>query len=153
MPVKLEELTIQVFAAFSNTFKKKVKRGFNKAFGNEVVEIRLNPSLFDGACSSLSYLIQESGIDKDVNEVTKELWSKIATYKKGTRRILAREHYELCLSASEGKKPFPFRAYHYPAKVLFESEDSKHIAAHTFLYCWSGTLFPELSLWLAQRLI
>jgi len=86
LPVKLEELTIQVFTVFLNTSKKKVKRDSNEAFGDKELEIRLKPSSFDGACSSLSYLFQESGIDKDVNEVTKELWSKIAAYKKGTRR-------------------------------------------------------------------
>ena len=73
LPVKLEKLTIQVFTAFLNTFKKKVKRGSNKTFGDEELEIRLKPSSFDGACSSLPHLFQESGIDKDVNEVTKEL--------------------------------------------------------------------------------
>jgi len=133
LPVKLEELTIQVFTAFLNTFKKKVKRGSNEAFGDEELEIRLKPSSFDGACSSLSHLFQESGIDKDVNEVTKELWSKIVAYKKGTRRISAREHHALGLSASEGKKPLSFRAYRYLARVLFESGDPEHIAAHTFL--------------------
>ena len=133
LPIKLEELTIQVFTVYWKTFKKKVKRGSNKAFGNEEVEIRLKPTSFDGACSSLSHLFQESGVDKYVNEVTKGLWSNITIYKKGTRNISAREHHELGLSALEEKKPLPFRAFWYLARVLFESEDPTYIVAHTFL--------------------
>ena len=81
-----------------------MKRGSNEAFGDDELEIRLKPSSFDGACSSLSHLFQELGIDKDMNEVTKELWSKIVAYKKGTRHISAREHHALGPLALEGKK-------------------------------------------------
>ena len=33
----------------------------------------------------------------------------------------------------EGKKALPFEAYKYLAKILFESSEPEHVAAHTFL--------------------
>ena len=133
LPIKLEELSVDVFTSYLNTFKKKVKRTSGEDFGDTETEIRLKPSLIGGATSSLSHLFQESGIDKDVNKVTKELWACLASYKKGTRRISARQHHKLGLSATEGKKPLPFRAYCHLAKILFESENAEYIAAHSFL--------------------
>ena len=37
------------------------------------------------------------------------------------------------MAATEGKKPLPFRAYNYLAKILFESDEPEHVVAHTFL--------------------
>ena len=61
------------------------------------------------------------------------MWACLASYKKGTRRISARQYHKLGLSATEGKKPLPFWAYCHLAKILFESENAEYIAAHAFL--------------------
>ena len=39
----------------------------------------------------------------------------------------------LGLSTDKGKKPLPFAAYKYLAKILFESKKAEHVGAHTFL--------------------
>ena len=44
------------------------------------------------------------------------------SYKKGTRRLAAKERKQLGLAATEGNKPLPFRAYKYLAKFFFESD-------------------------------
>jgi hypothetical protein len=95
--------------------------------------IRLSPSSYDAACSALSHLFTESGISKEENESTKELWTKLGAYKKGTRRLGVKEKDKMGLSTDEGKKPLSFTAYKYLAKVLFESSKAEHVAAHTFL--------------------
>jgi hypothetical protein len=46
--------------------------------------IHLSPSSYDGTCSALSHLFTESGISKEENELTKELWTKLGAYD--TRR-------------------------------------------------------------------
>ena len=95
--------------------------------------IRLSPSSYDGACSALAHLFTESGIGKDSNDTTRELWTKLSFYKKGTRRLRVKEKSELGLSMIEGKRPLSFAAYKFLAQVLFESNKPEHVAAHTFL--------------------
>ena len=134
IPVKLEHLEFKIFARFLATFKKKVKKRNiqdNVVISESEVEIRLGPSSYDGACSALSHLYLESGLDKEIT--SKELWAKLSSYKKGSRRKGAAEKKELGMAATEGKKPLPFKAYKYLAKILFESEKPEHVSAHTFL--------------------
>ena len=136
LPVHLESLSFKVFSRYLSTFKKRVKKRSLHPGENVVIKtsedklICLSSSSYDAACSALSHLFQESRIDKEATETTKELWTKIACYKKGTRRISAKERDELSLSQVEGKKALPFEAYKYLAKILFESEAPEHIAAH-----------------------
>jgi hypothetical protein len=49
------------------------------------------------------------------------------------RRVGGKEKRLLGLSTEEGKKPLPFAAYKYLAKVLFESKKAEHVGAHAFL--------------------
>ena len=139
LPVKLESLGFQIFSQYLSTFKKRVKKRTLHPAENVVVAtgddklIRLSSSSYDAASSALSHLFQECRIKKDVTETTNDLWTKIAAYKKGTRRLSAKEKKELGLSQVEGKKALPFEAYKYLAKILFESDKPEHIAAHTFL--------------------
>ena len=93
-PIKLDLLTFKIFARFLSTFKKSVKKRKRSSADNmdiqyEEVQIRLGISSFDGACSALSHLYLECGLDKEV--ISKELWSKLSTYKKGTRRKYTKE--------------------------------------------------------------
>jgi len=136
LPINLEILDFTIFTRYLYTFKKKVKKRDSE--GNVSVDdgektIWLSPSSFDGACSALSHLFTESGISKEKTDITKELWTKLSSFKKGTRRVLAKEKKKLGLSTIEGKKPLPFCAYEYLAKILFESDKAEYVAAHTFL--------------------
>ena len=81
---------------------------------------------------SETHLCLECGIDKE--KTSKELWTQVSSYKKGTGRLAVKERKHLGLAATEGKKPLPFRAYKYLAKILFESDEPEHVAAHTFLF-------------------
>jgi len=135
IPIKLDILSFTIFTRFLSTFKKRVtKRTSPEASTvDDSATIRLSPSSYDAACSALSHLFTESGISKEENESTKELWTKLGAYKKGTRRLGVKEKDKMGLSTDEGKKPLPFTAYKYLAKVLFESSKAEHVAAHTFL--------------------
>jgi hypothetical protein len=80
MPVKLELLDFKTFSRFLSTFKKRVKK--RKVKGNVIVseldvEIRLSPSSYDVACSALSHLYRECGLDKE--KTSKELWYATTT--------------------------------------------------------------------------
>ena len=98
---------------------------------NSSVRIRLSPSSYDASCSSLSNIYLECGIDKE--KTSKELWTQLSSYKKGTWRLAVKERKQLGLAATEGKKPFPFRAYKHLAKILFESDEPEPVTAHIFL--------------------
>ena len=71
---------------------------------------------------SETHLYLECGIDEE--KTSKELWTQLSSYKKGSRRLAVKERKQLGLAATEGKKPLPFRAYKYLAKILFESDES-----------------------------
>ena len=125
LPVILELLSFAVFTRYLSTFKKTT--------ADTNTQIRLSASSFEAACSALSNLFNESGIPKDVNDVTKELWRELTAYKAGNKKAGLKEKTELGLSVVEGKKPLPFKAYMYLAQILFESNSPEHVAAHTFL--------------------
>ena len=55
------------------------------------------------------------------------------SYKKGTRRLAIKERKQLDLAATEGKNQLHFCAYKYLSKILFESDEPEHVAAHIFL--------------------
>ena len=97
-----------------------------------VVDIRLSASSFDQACSSLAHLYHDCNIDR-TQGVSKDLWTKLGTYKNGSHREAARERKKLGLSTTEGKKHLPFAAYRYLANILFRSSSAEHVPAHTFL--------------------
>jgi len=133
-PIKLKELDFVVFSRYLATFKKKITR--KRKTQDVVMEgmsaiVRLSHSSFDGACSALSHLYHDCGLDKDV--VSQDLWHKLGSYKRGSRRAGAQQKKKLGLNQTEGKAALPFAAYRYLASVLFESEDPEDVAAHTFL--------------------
>ena len=123
IPIKLDILLFKIFTRFLSTFKKTVtKRKLpNATMVDDSATIRLSQSSYDAASSTLSYLFTESGISKEHNEMTKELWTKLSGYKKGTRLLGVREKDKIGLSMDKGEKPLLFFAYKYLAKVLFEA--------------------------------
>lgn len=124
IPIILQLLSFAIFTRYLKTFKKTT------ADNNQ---IRLSASSFESGCSALSYLFSESGIAKDVNETTKELWRELTSYKSGNKKASLKEKSQLGISIVEGKKPLPLKAYMYLAQILFESDKPEHVAAHTFL--------------------
>ena len=112
IPIKLEKLNFKDYARFLSTFKKTVKK--RNIVGTIVVsnssfKIRLRPSSYDASFSALSHPYLECGIYKE--KTSKELWTQLLSYKKGTRRLAIKESKQLGLAAIEGKNPLPFRAY------------------------------------------
>ena len=130
-PVRLADLTFQVYVRYLDTFKKRAVKRSTCGDKDETVYVRLGQSAFDGATSALSHLYTECGLDKHI--ISKDLWTKLTPYKQGSRRLAASEKKKLGLSTVEGKKHLPFAAYRKLAKILFESEKPEHIHAHTFL--------------------
>jgi hypothetical protein len=124
IPVNLQLLSFAVFTRYLSTFKKITA---------DNTQVRLSASSYEAGCSALSHLFSESGIAKDVNETTKELWRELTAYKAGNKKAGLKEKNMLGISIVEGKKPLPFKAYIYLAQILFESDKPEHIAAHTFL--------------------
>ena len=57
----------------------------------ENANVHIHPSVspFDQACSSLAHLYHDCQVDRD--RVSKDLWTKLGTYKKGYHREAARE--------------------------------------------------------------
>ena len=73
-PVKLGALTFKIFTGYLGTFKKQVKNSRPRSgTKGATVLICLGASVFDGACSALSHLYHEGGLDKEV--LSKDLWS------------------------------------------------------------------------------
>lgn len=137
-PVVLGKLSFMEFARYLATYKKTVTTKKKRSRSDTTVsaggaKICLSASSYDAACSALAFLFTECGVPKDYNEVTKDLWNQIGLYKKGVRRTGAKQRKKLGLTTSEGKKPLPFKAFEYLARILFESDKPEHIAAHTFL--------------------
>ena len=73
----------------------------------------------------------DSGKNKEAT--SPQLWSKLSSYKKGSRRIAASEKHDLGLKLTEGKKALSFQAYKCLAEILFRSEKIEHIVTQTFL--------------------
>ena len=133
IPVKLEYLSFQIFSRYMGTFKKKVKTKKPTAtansdgttneditIGHGEAEIQLSSSSYDGACSALNHLFIESFTEKDVNDITKDLWCRFSRYKKGMRRKGVQQKGELGLSLAEGKKPLPIAAYKELSKIYLK---------------------------------
>jgi hypothetical protein len=144
-PLFLDKLEFRTIAHFISTFNKKYTRTTNAA-GDEtvvpvqagdtpdnVINVRLHKSSYDGFTSSLAFLHKECGIPRDINPTVKKMWETISQYKKGTVRDGARQRKELGIRSSEGKDPLPFAAYVYLAEILHKSKDPEHIAARLFL--------------------
>ena len=139
--LNVAKLDFRVFSRYLATFKKIIQKkkygdqdgveDRNVVMDTEDIHIRLSASSFDSSCSSLAHLYHDCHIDREV--VSKELWRKLGTYKKGSRREAARERKKLGLSMTEGKKHLPFAAYRYLAGILFTSASPEHVPAHTFL--------------------
>ena len=53
--------------------------------------------------------------------------------QKGRKETICKRKEHIGLAATEGKKPFPFRAYEYLAKQFFESDEPEHVTTHNFL--------------------
>ena len=84
-PIKFDEFSFNIFAAFLKTFKKTVtKRSRPSEDATTVVTttmtIRLGAGSFSGACSALAFLFVECGIEKDATPNSKDLWRKISLY-------------------------------------------------------------------------
>lgn len=140
-PINFDALSFNAFAAFLKTFKKTVtKRGAATSTEEDetvietaTVTIRLGAGSFSSACSALSHLFTECGVDKAATAASRNMWRKIALYLKGARRTNARERQEHGLRTSEGKDPMPYQAYVHLCKILAMSSDPEHIATHFFL--------------------
>ena len=137
-PIKFEEFSFNIFAAFLKTFKKTVtKRSRPSEDSTTVVTttmtIRLGAGSFSGACSALAFLFVECDIEKDATQNSKDLWWKVSLYMQGAHRTVVREHQALGLCMIEGKDPMPFPAYVKLASILAQSLDPEHVAAHLFL--------------------
>ena len=88
-PIDFEKFTFNAFAAFLKTFTKKISQR-NTCDGDETVivtatevTIRLGAGSFSNACSAISHLFTECGIDKGTTTTSKHLWKKNALYLKG----------------------------------------------------------------------
>ena len=107
-PVMLERLSFKIFSRWLSTFKKKVtkRKAVQPADDEETVVvaikesalIRLSSSSYDGACSALSHLFTESGTEKEKNKNTADVWAKLSSFKKGTRRLAVKENLKHGLS-------------------------------------------------------
>ncbi len=137
-PIKFEEFSFNIFAAFLKTFKKTVtKRSRHSDDATTVVITTMNICLgvgsFSDACSALAFLFVECGIEKDATQNSKDLWRKISLYMQGACRTVAREHQALGLCMIEGKDLMPFPAYVKLASILAQSPDPEQVVAHLFL--------------------
>ena len=98
-PIKLKDLDFVVFSRYLATFKKKItrKRRTQEVVmeGNKAI-VRLSHSSFDGACSALSHLYNDCGLDKDA--ISQDLWHKLGSYKRGSRRAGAQQKKKLGLN-------------------------------------------------------
>ena len=101
-PVILENLTFVIFSRYLSTFKKTVQQRQGRS-----PTIRLTKVSFDGACSALSFLFLECGVSKEKAN-SRELWTKLGTYKRGSSRRGAQERKKLGLSTVEGGKTSAF---------------------------------------------
>ncbi|KAL3778149.1 hypothetical protein ACHAWO_010885 [Cyclotella atomus] len=144
-PLFLEKLDFRTLAHFLHTFHKPYTRTTNAA-GNQtvvpvqagdspdnVINVLLHRSSYDGVASSLANLFTECGVARDINPTIKSMWEMIAIYKKGTTREGAKQRKELGLRSNEGKDPLPFDAYCYLADVLHRKKEPKYQEAHLFL--------------------
>ena len=85
--VKLEHLTFTLFSRFLSIARKNLKRGIQEQVKvkNQSVEVRLNASTYEGACSALLHLYHDLG--KNKKATSPQLCPKLSSYKKVSRRI------------------------------------------------------------------
>jgi hypothetical protein len=139
-PVKFDNLTFNAFASFLKTFNKRITKRTathtaddTTVIASTTVTIRLSAGSFSNACSALSHLFTECGIDKATSDTSRDLWRKLALYLKGCRRTGARERAEHGLRNTEGKDPMPLAAYVHLAQILSQSSNPEYIVCHLFL--------------------
>ena len=125
IPINFHSLTFTIVSRYLATFKRTIKKN------GEIVEVRLNSSAYDSACSALSHLYTESGLDKST--VNPGLWLKLSSYKKCSRRMLANQKKKFGLKLTERKKPLSFQVYKKLCEILFKSNKNSDIPAQTFL--------------------
>jgi hypothetical protein len=128
-PIKLENINFAKYSRFLGTFRKVVKGKDSNDGGKVIVRLRL--SSFEAHCSALAYLFTEC--DKDRDATCPGLFNELSKYKKGTRRMSAKERKKHGLKTTEGKKHLPFKGYVRLAEILFKSENKEYVQAHTFL--------------------
>ena len=93
-PIDFELLTFNVFAAYLKTFKRTIKRKRARVNPDDnqtviktsTITIRLCAGSFNNACSALSHLFTECGVDKSATEVSITMWRKIALYREAKTR-------------------------------------------------------------------
>jgi len=129
IPIRLENLNFDLISRFLATLKR-VAKGMKDNNGRKVV-VRLKLSSYEAYCSALSHLFTECG--KDRESTCPGFFGELSKYKKGARRLAAKERRELGLRITEGKKPLPLKAYRRLAEILFNSEKKEYVQAHTFL--------------------
>ena len=137
-PLNFENLSFNAISHYLQTMRKSLKRAKPSSddaniMVTETITLRLTASSFDGVCSSLANLFTECEVPKDVSAATKDMWLRLSTYKKGSRRASARERREVGLCTAEGKGPLPVKCLQYLAEVLHRSKEPEHIAALFFL--------------------
>jgi hypothetical protein len=153
-PLNFENLSFNAISHYLQTMRKSLKRAKPSSddaniMVTETITLRLTASSFDGVCSSLANLFTECEVPKDVSAATKDMWLRLSTYKKGSRRASARERREAGLRTAEGKDPLPVKCLQYLAEVLHRSKEPEHIAA-LFFCCWNGTFFL-MPIWLLMH--
>ena len=105
-----------IFAQYFATFKKTVTKRSCSGAEDKTLAIRLGKSAFEGTTSSLSHLYLECGLKKE--NVSKDLWAKSSTYKKGSTRTAASERKKLEISTVKGKKTFAVCGVPPPCKAF-----------------------------------
>ena len=128
IPISLEKLTFQIFTRYLSSFKKKIKKKNTGGDENDEVSVRMSTSKYDGECSALAFLFKKSGAVRDL-----DMWKKLSNYKKGSRRVAAKEKTLHGLRHDEGKRVLSFRGFRLLAQKLLESDKKECIAAHFFL--------------------
>ena len=113
--------------------RKSLKRGIQEQVSGDEqdVEFRLSASTYGISCSSLSHLYHDLGNNKEATST--QLWSKLLSYKKGSRRIAASEKHDLGLKLTEGNKALYSQAYKRITEMISQSNKIEHVADHTFI--------------------
>jgi hypothetical protein len=142
IPIKLDQLTFTIFSRYLSTFKKKVKK---KSRRGEVVrdgdvdevEVRLSASSYESACSALSHLYTDAGLNKEA--ISPELWKKLSSYKKGSRRMGASEKNDFGLKLSEGKRPLSYQAKISASRRFYSEVRKRNILPLMHSWFLNGT--------------
>ena len=83
----MDNFTFVIFSVVFSTSKKKLKKGIKEQGkgDDQAVEVRLSAFTYKCACSEISHLYHDSGKNKEATST--QLWSKLYSYNKGSRRI------------------------------------------------------------------